>query len=50
VYARDDAVYWAFSRSSLDRLARLAGLREFELVAARETAGHPRIIGTLEHD
>jgi tRNA (mo5U34)-methyltransferase len=48
VYARDDAVYWGFSRSSLDRLARVAGLRGFELVAAPEIAGHPRIIGTLE--
>jgi hypothetical protein len=48
VYARDDAVYWGLGRSSLDRLARLAGLRGFELVAAREIAGHPRIIGTLE--
>ena len=48
VYARDDAVYWGFSRSSLDRLARLAGLRGFELVAAPEIAGHPRVIGTLE--
>jgi tRNA (mo5U34)-methyltransferase len=48
VYVRDDAVYWGFSRSSLDRLARLAGLRGFELVAAPEIAGHPRIISTLE--
>jgi SAM-dependent methyltransferase len=48
VYARDDAVFWGFSRSSLDRLGRLAGLRGFELVDAPEIAGHPRIIGTLE--
>ena len=47
VYARDDAVYWGFSRSSLERLGRLAGLRGFELVDAPEIAGHPRIIGTL---
>jgi SAM-dependent methyltransferase len=47
VYARDDAVYWGFSRSSLDRLGRLAGLRGFEHVDAPEIAGHPRIIGTL---
>ncbi len=47
VYARDDAVYWGFSRSSLDRLGRLAGLRGFELIDAPEIAGHPRIIGTL---
>ena len=47
VYARDDAIYWGFSRSSLDRLGRLAGLRGFELVDAPEIAGHPRIIGTL---
>jgi SAM-dependent methyltransferase len=50
VVARDDAIYWGFSRSSLDRLARLAGLRGFGLVAAPEIAGHPRIIGTLERD
>ena len=48
VYARDDAVYWGFSQSSLGRLARLAGLRGFELVAAPEIAGHPRIVGTVE--
>jgi SAM-dependent methyltransferase len=47
VYARDDDIYWGFSRSSLDRLGRLAGLRGFELVDAPEIAGHPRIIGTL---
>jgi SAM-dependent methyltransferase len=47
VYARDDAVYWGFSRASLDRLGRLAGLRGFELVDAPEIGGHPRIIGTL---
>ena len=48
VYARDDAVYWGLSRSSRDRLGRLAGLRGFELVDAPEFAGHPRIVGTLE--
>jgi hypothetical protein len=48
VYARDDAVYWGFSRSSLDRLAGLGGVRGFELVDAPEIAGHPRIIGTLD--
>jgi hypothetical protein len=48
VYARDDAVYRAFSRSSLDRLGRLGGVRGFELADAPEIAGHPRIIGTLE--
>jgi SAM-dependent methyltransferase len=48
VNARDDAVYWGFSRSSLDRLGRLAGLRGFELVDAPEIASHPRIIGTLQ--
>jgi tRNA (mo5U34)-methyltransferase len=50
VYARDDAVFWGFSRSSLDRLGRRGGLRGFELVDAPEIAGHPRIIGTLEKD
>ena len=50
VYARDAAIYWGFSRSSLDRLARLAGLRGFTLVDAPEIAGHPRIIGTVETD
>jgi tRNA (mo5U34)-methyltransferase len=48
VYARDDGIYWGFSRCSLDRLGRLAGLRRFELVDGREIAGHPRIIGRLE--
>ena len=48
VYTRDDAVFWGFSRSSLDRLGRLGGVRGFELVDAPEIAGHPRIIGTLE--
>ena len=48
VYARDDAVYWGFSRASLDRLSRVAGLRGFELLDAPMIAGHPRIIGTLE--
>jgi len=48
VYAGDDAVYWGFSRASLDRLARLGGLGGFQLVDAPEIAGHPRIIGTLE--
>jgi SAM-dependent methyltransferase len=48
VYARDDAIYWGFSRSSLDRLGRLAGLRGFALVDSPEIACHPRIIGTLE--
>jgi tRNA (mo5U34)-methyltransferase len=48
VYARDDAIYWGFTRSSLDRLGRLAGLRGFELADAPEIASHPRIIGTLE--
>jgi SAM-dependent methyltransferase len=47
VYARDDAVYWGFNRSSLDRLGRLAGLRGFECVDAPEIAGRPRILGTL---
>jgi hypothetical protein len=41
-------VYWGFGRSSLDRLARLAGLRGFELVDAPEIAGHPRIIGVFD--
>lgn len=47
VYAGDDFAYWGFSRSSLDRLGRLAGLRGFELVGAPEIDGHPRIIGRL---
>jgi tRNA (mo5U34)-methyltransferase len=48
VYARDDAVYWGFSRASLDRLGRLAGLRGFEMLDAPVIAGYPRIIGTLD--
>jgi SAM-dependent methyltransferase len=47
VYSRDDAVYWGFSRPSLERLGRLAGLHGFELIDAPEIAGHPRIVGTL---
>jgi tRNA (mo5U34)-methyltransferase len=47
VYPGDDDVYWGFTPSSLDRLARLAGLHGFALVAAPDIAGHPRIIGTL---
>ena len=50
VYARDDAAYWGFSRASLERLGRLAGLRGFEMLDAPVIAGHPRIIGTLEGD
>lgn len=48
VYARDEDVFWGFSRAGLDRLGRLAGLRGFELIDAPEISGHPRIIGTLE--
>jgi SAM-dependent methyltransferase len=48
VYARDEAVYWGFTHASLDRLGRLAGLREFALVDAPTIAGHPRIVGTLD--
>jgi hypothetical protein len=47
VYARDDAVYWGFSRSSLDRLGQLAGLRRFELMDAPEIACHRPILGAL---
>jgi hypothetical protein len=50
VHPRDNAVYWGFSRSNLDRLGRLAGLRRFELVDAPKIAGHPPILGTLEKD
>ncbi len=48
VYARDEDVYWGFSRASLDSLGRIAGLRGFELLDAPAIAGHPRIIGTLQ--
>ena len=48
VYAHDDAVYWGFSRASLDHLGRLAGLRGFEMLDAPVIAGYPRIIGTLD--
>jgi SAM-dependent methyltransferase len=48
VYARDDEVYWGFSRASLDRLGQLAGLRGFEMLDAPLIAGHPRILGTLD--
>jgi SAM-dependent methyltransferase len=47
VYARDEDVYWGFSRASLDRLGRIAGLSGFEQTQAPTIAGHPRILGTF---
>jgi tRNA (mo5U34)-methyltransferase len=47
VYARDDFVYWGFTASSLDRLARHAGFAGFESLDEPEVDGHPRIIGRL---
>jgi tRNA (mo5U34)-methyltransferase len=47
VYARDDFVYWGFTANGLDRIARNAGYRGFDLADAPLIDGHPRIIGTL---
>jgi SAM-dependent methyltransferase len=42
VYARDDAVYWGFSRSSPESSGPARGLRRFEPMDAPEIACHPR--------
>ncbi|MCD6014320.1 MAG: hypothetical protein K0R88_404 [Solirubrobacterales bacterium] len=47
VYARDDFVYWGFTATSLDRLARHAGFAGFRSLAAPTVDGRPRIIGEL---
>jgi tRNA (mo5U34)-methyltransferase len=47
VYARDDFVYWGFSAVGLQRLARLVGLGEVEVVDEPEIDGHPRILALL---
>jgi tRNA (mo5U34)-methyltransferase len=47
VYAHDEFVYWGFTHTGLERLARIAG---FSRVASRVVvvvADHPRIIGRL---
>jgi SAM-dependent methyltransferase len=47
VYARDDFVYWGFSAEGLQRLARIVGLDEIEIVDEPEIDGHPRILALL---
>ncbi|MGH2965652.1 MAG: class I SAM-dependent methyltransferase [Solirubrobacterales bacterium] len=47
VYARDEFVYWGFTRESLVRLARHAGFAGFELSDSPTIEGHPRLIGTM---
>ncbi len=46
VYARDDFVYWGFPLEGLQRLGRIVGLDELEVVDQREV-GHPRILAVL---
>ncbi len=47
VYARDDFVYWGFTPTSLDAIARHAGFGGFDLIDAPVVDGHPRVMGTL---
>lgn len=47
VYAHDDFVYWGFTPSALDAMARHAGFEGFELIDAPVIDGHPRVIGAL---
>lgn len=47
VYVADDFVYWAFTGTSLDRLARIAGFAGAEILDAPMVDGHPRIVGRL---
>lgn len=50
VYARDDFVYWGFTRESLRRLGRAVGLGGVEVVDEVEVDGHPRILAVLRPD
>ena len=47
VYARDDFVYWGFSAEGLQRLARIVGLDEIDVIDELEIDGHPRILALL---
>ncbi len=47
VYDRDDFVYWGFTATGLDAMARDAGFEGFQLIDAPMIDGHPRVIGTL---
>ena len=47
VYDRDDFVYWGFTATGLDAMARHAGFEGFELIDAPMIDGHPRVIGAL---
>jgi len=44
---RDDFVYWGFTPSGLDAMARHAGFEGFELIDAPVIDGHPRVLGGL---
>jgi tRNA (mo5U34)-methyltransferase len=47
VYPNDDYVYFGFTASGLQILARESGYERFETVATPVVDGHPRIIGWL---
>ena len=47
MYARDDFVYWGFTSEGLNRLGRIVGLDELEVVDELEIDGHPRILAVL---
>jgi tRNA (mo5U34)-methyltransferase len=47
VYARDEFVYWGFTHTGLERLARIAGFSRVESLVDVEVDDHPRIIGRL---
>jgi tRNA (mo5U34)-methyltransferase len=47
VYPDDDYVYWGFTATGIELLARDSGFSSFELVDAPLIDGHPRIIGWL---
>jgi tRNA (mo5U34)-methyltransferase len=47
VYPRDDFVYWGFSAEGLQRLARIVGLDDVEIVDEPEIDRHPRILALL---
>ncbi len=47
VYARDEFVYWGFTREALGRLARHAGFAGVEIIATPIVDAHPRILTVL---
>lgn len=50
VYARDDFVYWGFTREGLTGLAENSGFRSVEMLDETVIDGHPRIIARLTAD